>query len=277
MKYLINSVLRRAGVQIVRVDTIDRLRAEVVELRESRPFLDNVYGHRIYVDQADIGLRLANFVGLQPEKSEDRFFVQRIRPGEAVLDLGANVGLYSLLFAKLVGPSGSVLAFEPGPKSFKLLERNIKENGYKNIQAENSAVTDYSGAIDLFVCPTGESDNRVSGAIDYRNNWERVSVPCVAMDDYLAGRKIDLVKMDIQGSEFAALRGMRDTLRNPSIKIAMEFSPELIDDKPAFFSFVREVGLSLFDMSDKALSPEQLLARVGNSGQPAHVNIVLRR
>jgi FkbM family methyltransferase len=278
MKSFANSMLRKIGLQLVRTETIDSLRSEVIRFREAAPYLENVYGHKMFVDHSDVGLRLAPLVGLPPDKGEAGWFVRTIKPGQTVIDLGANVGLYTLLFGRLVGPSGQVIGFEPGPKSFKLLSRNIEENGYRNIRAENAAVADKTGRIDLYVCKTGESDNRVEGAIDPGNDWERVSVPCFAIDDYFGDQRVDFIKMDIQGSEYPALRGMRNTLiRNSAIQLVVEFTPSSIVDMDGFFNLIKEIGFSLFDVNDRSLTRERLLATVGNTGQIAHTNIVLRR
>ena len=104
------------------------------------------------------GRDIADFQG------EIGFFVRNIRPGNRVLDLGANVGLFTLLFARCVGPSGMVYAFEPGPLSTALLTANVILNGYQNVIIERAAVTDRSGDVSLYVCSSGESDNRIAGA-----------------------------------------------------------------------------------------------------------------
>lgn len=211
-------------------------------------------------------------------REEFGFIRRNLKPGQTALDLGANIGLYTLIMAKLAGPSGQVFAFEPGPKSYALLTKNIEVNGYANVQARNAAVSDRSGSITLHVCPTGESDNRVEGFVDPANGWERVTVPCLTIDAYMNDRRVDLIKMDIQGSEFAALKGMRRALEgNRDIKLVMEFSPDLIEDRDAFFQLIRETGLSIFDIDGKPATPEHLLATVGNPGQPRHTNIVLHR
>lgn len=275
---VLNSVLSKFGVRLVRTSTFENIARELVELRKSRPFLENIYGHRLYVNHEDAGLRYGPLVGVPVEQTEDKYFAQNISSGQSVLDLGANVGSYSLLFAKLVGPEGRVISFEPGPKSFDLLKQNIAANGYTNIEAVNAAVSDRNGDAELFVCPTGESDNRLEGVLDRSSGWPSVTVRCYTVDDYLQDQRIDMVKIDIQGSEFAALRGMRRTIElNKAIKIALEFSPELIGDTSAFFAFTRDLGLSVFDMNDHALAPAKLLSTTGGEGQPKHRNIVLRR
>lgn len=282
---LINKALANVGLKLVRSSTIGAMEEELTALRADKPvlaesehLLNGVYGHRMFVDARDQGFRLNSLVGTEPQ-GDDAFFGRTIKKGQTVLDLGANIGLYTLLFAKYVGPAGKVIAFEPGPLSSSLLRANIWMNGYQNVKIEQAVVADKSGTMDLHVCPTGESDNRADGSIDPSNNWPRITLPCFRVDDYLGDTPVDFVKMDIQGSEFAALRGMPRTLeRNKAIQIVMEFTPELIDDKDAFFRLLSSAGFSMLDLdNEKPVTREFLLSNYGGPGQPGHMNILLRR
>jgi len=232
----------------------------------------------MHFDPDDAGVNLSSVSGFKGwlawrkirRLGEFGFIRSTVRRRQRVLDIGANIGLYTLQFAKLVGPSGSVIAFEPGRKSFDLLTRNIQENGYVNVRLEKAAILDRSGETDFFLCPTGESDNRAPGAIAADSGWERISVPCFALDDYVKGQSVDFIKMDIQGSELPALLGMRQTIiRNSAIKILMEYTPDLMD-ADGFFRFTSELGLSTTDVEGKPLSEAHLRSLRG-----AHVNIVL--
>ncbi len=98
----------------------------------------------------DDGLDIAGVQGV-PIETFSRFgefaLVKRLHPGQVVLDLGANIGYFTLLFARQVGDSGHVYAFEPGPLSFLLLKKNIAANAYRNITPINKAVSDKSETI----------------------------------------------------------------------------------------------------------------------------------
>ena len=190
------------------------------------------------------------------------------------------------MFAKLVGETGSVIAFEPGPKSFDLLSRNIAENGYRNIEANHAAVGDRTGEIDLFVCRTGESDNRVAGTLTDADARDRTTVRCVTLDDGVGGRPVDLIKMDVQGAEFMALQGAQATLRNnQNLQMVVEYSPggiAITGASPAeFLGFIELFGLKFFMLDDQgdahAVSRSWLLDNIGGANRRQQANILVKR
>ena len=75
------------------------------------------------------------------------FVKDMIKEGDIVIDIGAHIGYYTLLFSKLVGKTGKVFAFEAHPDNFTLLKQNVETNGYTNVVVENKAVSNYNGKI----------------------------------------------------------------------------------------------------------------------------------
>src|SRR5262245_31453918 len=212
LRQLLDLLLAPVGLRAVRAEVLENINA----LNGNQTLLPHVWGHKMYVDPSDAGLPLWRLGGRSPAGTEDDIFVQNIKPGQRVLDVGANVGLYTLLFAKLVGPTGSVIAFEPGPVSCGLLRRNVAINGYNIVTVENAAVSDRSGEVDLFVCRTGESDNRIAGTLVDHDARDRMRVRCVTLDECVT-EPVDFIKIDVQGAEFLVLRGAEKTLRsNPN-------------------------------------------------------------
>lgn len=240
-------------------------------------YLTNVYGHRMFFNPDDAGFNPSHLDGVSDSGNagESGIIKRSLKAGQTALDIGANIGFYTLEMARCVGPSGSVIAFEPGPLSSSLLKANAILNGYHHVVIEQAIVLDRCGQTDLHICPTGESDNRADGFNGSYVDWRRVSVPCTTIDDYLGGRTVDFIKMDVQGAELAALRGMRRTLANKSTSMSMEFNP-LVIDTAEFFALIHSVGLSIFDLDENPIAPEQLQFDVGGTGQPSHANILLR-
>ena len=143
-----------------------------------------------------------------------------IQPGMTVVDVGANIGIYSAFFAKIVGNTGKVYAFEPSPHNFNLLQ---KYNKNKNLTLIQAAVGDTTGKITLYVSDKLNVDHRT---YESGENREKIEIASYRLDDYLKSEKIDFIKMDIQGFEYQALLGMKNILQNnPDIKILMEFWP----------------------------------------------------
>jgi FkbM family methyltransferase len=158
-------------------------------------------------------------------KPEQLFFETNLKPGMTVVDIGANQGLYSLMFSRLVGETGTVIAFEPEPDMFAALEMNISANSIRNIEHHRLALGSEPGQAMLSRSLIHGGDNRLSsGHSDHISTKKPVSL--VTLDEIVRGRKIDFIKMDVQGWEWEVIRGMTATLdRNQAIGIHFEFWP----------------------------------------------------
>jgi len=173
------------------------------------------------------------------EEDTTKLFEKVVKKGDVVVDMGANVGYFTLLAAKLVGPNGKVFSFEPNPKNFQYLKKNIELNNYTNVRPEQKAVSNNSGRIKLFNCPydTGHHTiNQAEGIEAYREGRggkvSSIDIDAVALDDYLSGKsdKINVMKIDVEGAEDLAYKGMRSIVqKNRNLKIFMEFFPLLIE------------------------------------------------
>lgn len=159
------------------------------------------------------------------EWKETHWFLRNVREGDVVLDIGANVGYYTLIAARLVGIKGRIYAFEPDPVSFKILDQNVKLNGFKNVVLEPKAVSNEKGSIKLYLAESNKGDHRI---YQTKENRPFVEIEAVTLDDYFKNYKgrIDFVKIDTQGAEVVILRGMEKLIRsNEDIRMAIEFWP----------------------------------------------------
>ncbi len=135
----------------------------------------------------------------------ERFFLHYLKPGQVIVDVGANIGYYTLLSAEKVGPSGHVYAFEAHPKSYKYLNKNISLNGYKNVVSVQTALGDKLGKIKF---SNQSKDDMNSVSVD-----GGIEVPLDLLDNHLISvKKIDLLKVDVEGYEKFVLLGARGTL-----------------------------------------------------------------
>jgi FkbM family methyltransferase len=138
-----------------------------------------------------------------------------LRPGAIALDIGANVGCYSLLFGQWVGPAGKVFAFEPAPDSFAGLCRHIALNRLAGVVIPvQAAVSDASSAVQL-LNDGSEGTNRLVFPGESGGARRTLSVSAVTVDEFCEREKIlpDLIKIDVEGFELAVLRGARRTIR----------------------------------------------------------------
>jgi FkbM family methyltransferase len=156
------------------------------------------------------------------DRRERALLCQLIRPGMTVVDVGANIGIYTRFFSRLVTSSGHVHAFEPAPSNYKHLQENIGND--PNILLNQKAVGESSGSVKLFFSDELNVDHRTFDSGDGRRG---VNVPIVSLDEYFnAGDRVDLIKIDVQGYELSVLQGAKRVLEdNPDIKILMEFWP----------------------------------------------------
>jgi FkbM family methyltransferase len=187
------------------------------------------HGHKLFLDPRDMGMARAFllFRGLW-EETETSLFCSLVKEGMTVVDVGANVGYYTLLAARLVGKSGRVFAFEPSSENFALLKRNVEANGYDNVVLVSKAVSDSTGTATLRLDRSSSGGHSLS---DFRGAADTVEVETVSLDEYFAGRddRIDLIKVDAEGAEMAIFHGMQKVLaRSPHIVLLTELFPRAI-------------------------------------------------
>ncbi len=172
------------------------------------------------------------------EPAETELCKQHIKEGMTVIDAGAYIGYYTLLASKLVGDKGRVYSFEPSPESLVLLHKNIKLNNCKNVQVFEGAVTDKKGYMTFHVSTTNLSGSsmfpKYSDPIGFRGT--SITVPTTSLDEVVGDRKVDFIKMDVEGGETKAINGMTGIIKNnPSLKMIIEVCP----------SGLKELGSSL--------------------------------
>ncbi len=168
------------------------------------------------------------------EKPVVRYLNSAIRPGMCCIDAGANVGFFTLLMARRVGPAGKVIAFEPTEKTHAVLRENLDLNSASNVVPERLALSDREGEIRFNEGPPGFDVYNSAGDISHPmaagEEFRTVVVPCTTLDGYLkrAGiAAVDLVKLDVEGSELFALKGMEGTMKaNPGMKIVVELADQ---------------------------------------------------
>lgn len=164
------------------------------------------------------------------EPFETSLLVALLRQGDVFVDVGANIGYFSVLAANCVGDTGAVFAFEPDPENFRLLLANIALNGVEHrVRPVAAALSDVAGRGHLYLSTDNLGDHRVYDADDPRD-----SVPIVLHrgSEFLAGSlsRVDLLKVDAQGSEFQVIAGLMPLLRmqSPPPRVLIELTPHAL-------------------------------------------------
>ena len=143
-----------------------------------------------------------------------------LRPGMRVLDVGANIGYFSLLASKLVGPEGSVLSVEPDPLNAALLEANMARNGCDNVTVLQAAAGAEPGEVTLLTYAVGGWEQ--GGGRGDRGGGHADRVPCVRLDDEVEG-PLDVVKVDAEGFDHLVMQGLRRALdASPEVTAVVE-------------------------------------------------------
>jgi len=156
-----------------------------------------------------------------------------LKPGMRFLDVGANIGYFSVLGSGLVGPSGSVVAVEPDPVNLQLLRANLWRNGCSNVRVLPIAADSRRGHVRLVIFPEGGAATEVTRDVSYYEPDSRVDIedigkvmaPTAPLDDLL-DPPIDVIKMDTQFTENEVIEGLRETIAaSPNLLIVTEFGP----------------------------------------------------
>jgi FkbM family methyltransferase len=183
---------------------------------------------RIRIDLRDRIIAKRLYLGIAWEPDLQQLLASMSLRGGVCLDIGANIGVHSLLMSELVGPAGRVYAFEPERRNFALLEANLKLNRVTNVTAAATALGDSVGMCRLAVSPNNFGDHRVASSTEGRAG----DVPITTVDAAMAtvpDGAVRFVKIDVQGYEHHILRGMHATLeRNPDLILAIEVFPQAL-------------------------------------------------
>ena len=153
------------------------------------------------------------------EMNVRRYLCDTLKPGMTFMDVGANLGLHTVLAAKLVGPSGRVFSFEPSRREFERLNENVRINGMENVATHRYAVSDRGGRVVLTVCDDEFGGFNSIGTVSHPAAKDHVShqedVDAICLDDFVDTNdigKLDVLKIDVEGAEVLTLKGARKLL-----------------------------------------------------------------
>jgi len=219
-------------------------------------------------------------------------FLNLVKNGDIVFDIGANVGYYTILFSHLVGKTGEVHAFEPVPQTFEILSKQIdNQKIYNNVYLNNNAVSDTNGIATMYM--PGNDHRQASLKIHKLASWETAknieAYECkvIKLDEYMQSKplkKLDFVKLDVEGAELLALKGFSQSIAKYLPNIYLEiFSGWTVNFqyKPiGIIDFLSNLGYLYFyivtdkiqplnnfpkeNLEEKSLCPMNLLCTVKN-------------
>jgi FkbM family methyltransferase len=182
------------------------------------------------------------------ERNLVRIIGRHVRPGSVVYDVGANYGMHTLLFARLVGPSGRVYAFEPHPQVFSSLKEQISLNAFRTVWPVCEAVCDSTG-LAFFDETDHRSHGHLTGSVE-----GCLQVRTTTLDEFVQRRDVvppDFIKIDIEGGAGSALQGAARTLRACRPTIAIELHDPAEDESVgALLTELKYVAFRLQEKGD---------------------------
>ena len=190
------------------------------------------------------------------EEKEIRYLESELHPGDIFIDLGGNIGQFTLVAARLVGDKGHVYSFEPWPENFRALIKNIQLNQFGNVTAEKMAVADQDGSVSLHLDHAEKNKGMVT---HYAMNYHSTEfVPTISLDKYFSNKDLSSLKMmkiDIEGGEFLALKGMKAILEKYKPLLLMEINPQILQHtqftQAEIEAFLSGLGYKKFFLDEK--------------------------
>ena len=175
---------------------------------------------------------------------EKLLYLQNIKKGDVVFDIGANIGYYTVLFSKVCGSKGEIHAFEPIPPTFQKLFNSAKQ--FRNVRTINKAVGDYNGLVDIHY--NLDDSEKASVIRPNKSRFETIKIPILSLDSYYSEqslKRINFVKCDVEGLEYEALKGFEQTLLQYKPKLSIEVTITS-EKRISFFRFLQKLGYKHF-------------------------------
>ena len=251
---------------------------------DDRIVLRELNGFRLYVQASDlaVGVHINDAGEYEPQVTA--VFRDRIKPGMKVLDIGANIGYFTMLAASLTGPGGHVMAIEPNAGNVKLLEASRRANAFEQVTVVQAAAGRELG---LLVLNTSHSNGTTSPlSQDLRSLMDSTTVPSLKIDDLVPkDQRIDFIKIDVEGAEYNALAGASELIRRCRPTIASEFGPDMMPSisgvqGPVYLQFLIDCGYRISvlerdgEVTDCGQDPQRVMAAYLQSGID-HIDILM--
>jgi len=192
-------------------------------------------------------------------QGEAEAFDLLVRPGDWVVEVGANIGSHTVHLAQLAGDAGVVWAFEPQRLVFQLLAGNIAINGLTNVYCRQNCVSDAPGIVKVPQLDTTRVNNW--GGLSMLNNAEGEPVEAITLDS-LNLERCDFLKIDVEGMELHVLKGASRLIDRCHPIIYTEIDRE--DKNPAVFSFLWEKGYRLYEHTPPLYNPNNYFGNPEN-------------
>jgi FkbM family methyltransferase len=193
--------------------------------------------------------------------------ISLVQPGDTIYDIGANIGFYTVSLAKAVGVRGRVITFEPMSENYRHLRDNIELNGLTNVRTFQVALADWNGKGELYLTASKENISGLPSLIPHHLAIDR-EVEVAEGDRLIETNRLpipQLVKIDVEGSEYAVIRGLRQTLNKPNCKFVLcEIHPQLLPaglQPKQIFDELKSYGFTQINICHRGMREYHILAQ----------------
>jgi FkbM family methyltransferase len=193
-----------------------------------RFFKKRIYNYKMLLDLQDRGISRTLLLFGERELEHKIMLERFLKPGMNVLDIGANIGYYALMELELIGPSGRLVAVEPSPSNVELLRRNLALNNYSDIEVHQVAISDQSGVKQFFLSEMSNLNTfHDNGTGLLHLSGKTVDVRTATVPEIMSGRRLDLIRMDVEGHEVEVINGLLPAIERGEISPTIIFETHL--------------------------------------------------
>jgi FkbM family methyltransferase len=223
-------VYRHLGIRGFAVAIYFAVLTTVLKLVGKRMLVRSVHNYKLHLDTSDKGLSRTLFLFGKREIDHYKMLQAILKPGMNILDIGANIGYYAIMEAKVIGPSGKVTAIEPMLPNIEMLRKNLTLNSITNIEVVHGAVSESTGTGEMYMSTHSNlhTFHRDGSAFDYLDATP-VEVPTMTLADAASksNNEVDLIRMDVEGHEVEILGQLVDLVKNDVITPRVIFETHL--------------------------------------------------
>jgi FkbM family methyltransferase len=244
-------------------------------------------GFRMWLNPADAGVSKEILGSGAYEEFELSLFRKACKPGMVLMDVGANIGYYSLAACAETRDDAKIFAFEPEPQVGAMLRDNLALNAFKSVSTDTRALADKRGVLRLNVNAANTGKHSLVQSDD--PNVQQIEIQTLTMDEFVAERgiaRVDLIKIDVEGAEGLVLTGAMNTIRRFGPVIFMEYTPDWLaragTDTRALFAEFASQGyvidlIETRDRSCKRVDFVELERMRSGTKWTFQANLILRR
>ncbi|CAB1064576.1 hypothetical protein D1BOALGB6SA_9372 [Olavius sp. associated proteobacterium Delta 1] len=264
-------VLRKRMLSYIKILNKRRL-SKITKGKKS--LIKEILGSKMHFD-IDMDDGLSRYLVIKDIREDyiTETMISELHKGDIVVDIGANVGYYALLEAKIVGYKGKVYAIEPVPESVELLRENVQLNKYSNIEIDQMAIGDKTGVASMYV---GNWLNRsqMKDLDIYKQELleHEISTVISTLDDFLENKPFpNIIRMDVEGYEYNVIKGMKRILeKKRPLSLFMEFHFRLlgIDKCQELLRMLKTTGFEIteatYEKDEKCITHNNFIENIAS-------------